>query len=232
MMVGVGCKTDDTIYPIGPGGPGGPIGGGSNVDANTHDATDAATILHGAACLLTDLRALRPCATTGAGGFSVHLGSQTATTVDTGTFDIAAPLATNVVWQVSGGAIRTSLMNYNAIAVIPVIASTTFSDLELANGVLEVTGQGSIVAHVVHAGAPVAAATATTSPNAAYAPLYDGTTATAWNQNMTGANGAVWIPGLPVGAATLTITANATPQLVTGIPISDGTITFVTVELP
>jgi hypothetical protein len=223
------------MYGIQPGGPGGP--GGGDPDANTIvDANDGGTtgaILHGIACLITDLRTLGPCAPSGAGGLVVKLGSQVATTSDNGTFAIPAPVATNLTWLVSGGAFETSIVSFNAFADIPVITTTTFGDLELDNGILEVAGQGALVTHVVHGGAFVAGATATTTPSAAYAPLYDGATATAWNQNSTSTHGAIWIAGLATGTASLTVTASSGgPQIVSGIPIGDGTITFVTVEIP
>jgi len=184
-------------------------------------------------CLAGDARLLTGCATTGAGGLTVTLGGKTATTADDGHFTIATPSGTNLVWQVSGTPIVTSAMSYSVANTIPVLGTNTYLELEGGNGVVPVQGEGAILARVIHASTPVAGATATESPVGAYAPFYDGSSAVQWNQNATGTNGVVWVPGIPAGAASLTVTPSGggTPQVVAGIPILDSGITMVVVDL-
>ncbi len=231
VAAAAGCHADDKTHPIIPGGPVGPVGV-PQADARVNDAaTDSAT-LRGRVCLVGDLRDVSACASAGAGGLIVALGTRTATTAENGEFSMAAPAGSSLVWRVTGDAIRTTLAPYSAASTIPVIAAADYEQLASENGVLEVAAQGAIVAHVVAEGLPVNGATATTSPIAAYPALYDGAAARLWTQNATGDRGAIWIPGLPVGTATLAVSpAGKAAQLFAGIPVADAALTFVTVEL-
>ena len=55
--------------------------------------------------------------------------------------------------------------------------------------------EGDVMVSVVRNGVPVSGVTATLSPVQQYATFYDGSNATVWNQNSTGAYGTVWFPG-------------------------------------
>lgn len=228
------CKVEDRTHPVIPGTPSGPVGGGT-VDAAAGDAANGGGAIAGRVCLVADLRDVSTCAAKGAGGLTVALGTMSTTTSANGAFSIAAPLASNLVWQVSGAGIRTSIAPFSANALLPVIATVNYQELQADNGVLEVAGQGAILAHVVSSSAPhapVAMATATTSPIGAYPALYDGKVARLWTQNSTGAHGAIWIPGLAAGTIALTVAPPVgVVQTVTGLPVVDGAITFVTAEI-
>lgn len=230
------CRADnDQTYPIIPASPVGPVGAGV-ADARTGDAasdavTDAA-ILQGRVCLVSNFGDVATCASTGAGNLTVTLGASTATTSDSGQFTIAAPAASSVVWHVTGSSVQTTLAPFSASSTIPVATLAAVQTLESQNGVLEVAGQGAILAHVVAAGAPVEQVTATTTPIGADPVFYDGATAQQWTQNSTGSRGAIWIPGLPVGNVTLAVTpAGGAPQSAGTIPVAEGALTFVTVEI-
>jgi hypothetical protein len=184
-------------------------------------------------CLVTtDPRALGlhagDCATTGADNLTVRLGSQVATTGPDGTFTIdARDASASAVWHVTGANIATSAMVISDYE-IPALTRSLFDTLKSANGVYLLPGQGSLIAQLVHNGAGVSGATATTGPTAEYGPFYDSSTTTIWSQSNTGAAGVVWVAGLDVGGATITANAlTSAPQ-----PILDDAITFVTLTYP
>jgi len=184
------------------------------------------------ACLLTDVRDLTSCASTGAADLTVTLGSQTATTADDGSFTIVRPLGSNLAWNITGSGIATSVMTYSPVVEIPVVDATTYADLLATNGVILTTGEGGVMARVLSAGVPVAGATATGMTNDGNV-FYDGSSATVWNQGATGTRGTVWIPQMATGAGTISITpAGGSATTVTGVPVTDGGVSFVVVELP
>jgi hypothetical protein len=230
---GAGCKTDETMYPIITGGGGGGLGGIHDA-AVALDGNDGGAQITGKVCLIADARDLVTCSTANASGLSVQLGTRSATTTATGAFVIAAPQGSNLEWQVSGSTVVTTAMSFSASTTIPVLLATTYTDLEGVNGVLEVQGEGAILARVVQAGAAVAQARGATMPVGANNIFYDGNDISQWNAgSSTGPHGVVWAPNIPVGGATLTVTPmTGSAQLVTGIPIIDRGITIVIAELP
>src|SRR2546430_10442515 len=125
-------------YPIEGGGGPGPGGGAGGPDAAVADSGDGGPTIAGRVCLAADPRKLSACSATGALGLTVALGGQMTTTADDGTFAIARPGGTNLLWNVSGAAIMTSRMSFSAVAEIPAIAMTTYMNLETSNGVLPV----------------------------------------------------------------------------------------------
>src|SRR5437879_12702520 len=106
-----GSKADDFMTQPGGGGPGGGCGSGSApYDSNPTDGVVSSPDggISGRVCLATDPRKLTGCATSGAGGFTVQLGSAAATTGADGKFTIASPSMTNLVWNVTGTTIVSS----------------------------------------------------------------------------------------------------------------------------
>jgi hypothetical protein len=228
----VACSDKFHEYPIIPGGGPGPgINGG--VDAARDGNGDAGNMIAGLVCRLVDARDFTMCAATGSGGITVTLDGNVATTASDGSFAIAAPISTNPVWVVDGTTIVASEMSFSAVSVIPAIDDISFGDLMSSNGVLPVTGQGSIFARVVQSGLAVAGVTAVSTPVSTYPAFYDAASATVWGQSATGAHGAVWIPGVAAGSATVSLTPSGGSSVVFGgIPVADGALTFVTVALP
>ena len=117
------CGGDDGGFPVGGGGnfDGGNNGGtdGSLIDARITDARivdgppaaiDAALVM-GRVCLATDPRKLNACASTGAGGLTVRLGANPATTTaDDGRFTVVGTPGGGTLWRVTGANIVTSIM--------------------------------------------------------------------------------------------------------------------------
>jgi hypothetical protein len=233
---GGGGDADDE-YPLLPGGGGtGANGGGngppSDASSDATDAVDATAMIAARVCLVVDLRSLAPCASTGADGLMVTLGDESAVTAADGSFTIVAPAGANLSWTVTGASVVTSRAELSASREIPAILTDDYATLLLANGVVLSAGQGSLVTHVIDAAAPVVGATATASPVAQFATLYDGGSATIWDQDATGSFGAIWNTGLAVGSTTLTITPSGGTPVATDHTIADGAITFTTVDVP
>ena len=226
------CTSSGTDkLPIVPGGGGIPGGTGGKQDAAVYDGNDGGG-LAGRVCLVGDARALATCASAGAEGLTVTLGGATAMTAADGTFTIAAPQGTNLTWHVTGTNLVTSVMAYSATPQVPALTQATYNELLNSNGIILVSGQGSLFVRVLQAGAPLAGATASILP-AATEINYEGTTATAWDGHATGAHGVAWIAGEAVGNASVTVTPpTGTPATIAPIPVEDGAITFVATDFP
>ncbi len=223
------CKQPQDNLPVGVGGgtaPGG--GGGSHPDA-PGDTRDGAGIA-GRVCLAADPRDLVTCATTGADGITVTLGSAMATTAVDGSFTIDALDGTGLVWHASSTAIATSVMAFGTVALIPALATTTYNDL--LTSVPLSPGEGSIFVRVLQNGTPLVGATATTSPAAQYPTHYETSSSLDWSGNATGAHGVAWIPGQPVGAASVSVTPSGGTATTFTVSVEDSAITFATTEVP
>lgn len=236
---------DDGGFPVGGGGTdggfkfpdGGIVADGAPGDGST--ATDAmpdevdAALIMGRVCLAENPRKLNDCAATGAGGLTVRLGTAVATTADDGSFTIVAASGT---WRVTGTNIVTSIMALSDYE-IPAITRTTYESMitdSLGMGVPN-PGEGSIMVQVIRNGAGVDAATASSAPPSAWQPFYDNPNSpTQWNQTVgTGPDGTIWIAGLDVGSASVTVShAGDQPVNRSGLQIVDGGITFTTVIFP
>lgn len=233
LVLLVGCHPSDMDYPVGGAGVHG--GGGTRfVDAAT-DGSASGPIM-ATACVLTDARDLTSCATTGAAGLTVTLGTATATTAADGSFTIARPTTAGAVWDVTGSAMGVveSVTAFTGQTRIPVMELTMLTDLQNINGQPRVAGTGTVLARVARGGTPVQGETAQLAPLAAYDPLYDPATATApWLTQATGALGTVFVDGVTPGTVTMTLAAAGMTQLtISAIPIADSVVTFVFAELP
>jgi hypothetical protein len=234
LLAVVACKAGEgDDFPIEPGGPN-PGGMGFMVDAAPIDAFvgDAQQSITGRVCLVADLRALGACAATGAGGITVTLGTRTATTLDSGAFTIMTPSGSNLVWRARGAQLVTSVMAFGPATTIPIIGDQAYLDLQGANSVVVIDGQGSIVARIVRNGVPVSGAVASTSPLAQYATKYDGVTASAWTELATSTAGTAWIAGAALGANVVTATPASGAAADETVLVEDQAITYVTIDLP
>ena len=232
IVLVVGCKQGDgALYPINPGGGGGGAGGTSPDAGAGSDALG--DVLPGQVCLITDPRQPNTCATTGAGGLTVMLDGNTATTNPDGTFVIETPQSSTIQWLVQGNDFITSVMSFSAVHRIPVMTDVDYFALTNSNGVVPAPGQGDVFVHITHQNANVAMVTAPATPAAEFPTLYDGNATTTWTQISTSTAGVVWIPGLPKGAASVALTPQGgTATTISAIPVGDQTLTWVSVELP
>ncbi len=231
-----GCSSKSDNLPVGTGGGGGGGGGGALPDAPSYDSRGPgdspsaidAPLINGRVCLAADPRMLTTCASTGADGLTVRLGSRAATTSADGHFTIdATDAGSSAVWRVTGASIVTSIMPFSDYQ-IPALATTTYDTLKANNLVSLLPGQGAIMVQLVRNGAGLAGQTAISMPSSTYEAFYDGSSPTGtWPQTSTGSNAVAWLAGLDVGTATVTAGTPAltTPQL----PVVDGAITFWTI---
>jgi hypothetical protein len=236
------CKANPEDYP--------PI-----ADAATDGNGDAGMLLHGRVCVLTDptragaadLRRVgerAACAPTGVMqlNLNVSLGTKTAVPGDDGSFTIAAPIGAGLLWHVTGLNFITSVMPFSADNTIPVIGDMDYMDLLNANTVVLQDQQGSIVVRVVKAGVAATQVVATSNPAGNRLALYDSSASSLdWNENLvgTGTRGVVWFADVPLAVTppstamvALTPPAGSGSVVTTTVPVENGAITFVTVELP
>jgi hypothetical protein len=232
--------TKGNDYPVGGGGGGGTGGGGGGVDAPSGGDGGDGTTLEGHVCLVTNLATpFTACDDTNATGFMVKLGAYTATTT-LGAFTITRPLSTSVIWQVSGTNLVPSTMPFGPIAVIPVMKKADYDALATTNNVMAGAGLGIVVAAIVHRDATTGTVNGlpnvSSAPTTPDGPLYDPASGATWNiKTKTGADGTVWYPDAPAGAAqSLTFTAGSAVT-VAGIPVVDNAdgdaMTFIRVEM-
>ncbi|MGE0869158.1 MAG: hypothetical protein AB7P03_11355 [Kofleriaceae bacterium] len=224
------CSNAGDDYIIDHGGGGGHVG--SNDDANDGGIDSMVEGITGRVCLVTDLRTLSPCAMTGVGGLTVQVGTKTTLTADDGSFTIATPSGSNLVWRITGDNLTPSVMPFSAATTIPAIDADVYADLLLANGLILNGDQGSIMVRTTMDNAAVAGAIATVDPVAAYAPHYDSNVATSWDQDETGTYGVTWVVGAEPGTTTITVTPELGTAGMIELPVETGGITFGTLALP
>jgi hypothetical protein len=228
LVLLMGCGRDVEMYPVNPGGGGG-TGGTGMPDAPI--TIDGSTTITGRVCLLSDARSPTACASSGADALTVTLGSSTATPSADGTFSIARPSGSGLVWRVSGTGIVGAAMEQASGMTIPAISTALYADMTTTNMAINNNGTGAIIAQLTHGGAAVANATALPSPLPDGNVYYDGISATEWSLDVTGSYGVVWVPGMTPGTAQLTINGSV-QGTVTGIPVFADTVTFVPAEIP
>lgn len=238
LLAACGGSDDYAIDPdhgTNPPPPGGKHDAGFSVnDGTTDDAVvDATAMLAGRVCLFSDARAFTTCQSTGVGGLTVKLDTQTATTNADGTFTMAMPTGTttNLLWHVTGALLQTSVMRYSEGNLIPAITIANYNMLEDNNGVSSMQlGTGAVIANVLAGGTKVKGATVDVTPQQLYAPYYDGTNPQVWLQVSTGAAGVVWQPDATLGSLTAKATFNTLSATLI-LPIEDQSITYTTFAL-
>ncbi|MGE0548464.1 MAG: hypothetical protein AB7O24_32770 [Kofleriaceae bacterium] len=233
LIVVVGCSNGgDNDYKIDHGGGGGVIGGDGDDSASDAGVDSAADGITGRVCLVTDLRTLSPCANTGVADLLVQLGTKTTTTNDDGSFTIPTPSGSNLLWRVTGANLAPSAMPFSTSKTIPAINADVYDDLLLSNGLILSGDQGSLMVRVTRDNTAVVGATATASPESAYAPYYDSNVATVWDQDETGSYGVAWIVGAEPGTTTITVTPDLGTAGMIELPVETGGITFGALALP
>ena len=161
------------------------------------------------------------------------LGGQTTTTGVDGSFVIAAPSGTNLVWNASGSAIVTSVMSFSLSAQIPAIDVNTSSAMVVKSQATIDSTQGAVIASVLQSNAPAKNANAVVTPGALEPLLYDDDAdAETWDASIgTSAHGDIWAPGLAGGSdVSMSIDNGSDTQTINvgPVPVVAGAITFVT----
>lgn len=223
------CHEDVEMYPIGPGGYG--TGNGTTPDASADSSGGDGGMISGRVCLISDARMPVSCASSGADGLTVTLGSATATTSADGSFSIATVTGTGLVWRVSGTGIVASAMQVSTVATIPALSELVYADMVTTNQAVSGDGSGAIIARFTSGASGVSGLQAATTPAPGGQIFYDGTSATEWDTTSTGTFGVVWVPGLVTGSANLTV-SGAKDTMIDGIPVYADTVTFVLAEIP
>lgn len=243
LIAAGGCSSsdDDDAYPIHPGGgtaPGGSTPGDPGnppIDASLDAGPGART---GRVCLITDLRVLDACASTGAGGLLVTAvrasgTNPTATTSANGEFRFdPLPVDTQRLRVTTGTAttaVFTSVKKSAVNVVIPVMTEEAYTALSATEGDATVTdGQGAVVAAT---GTP--GATGSSVPEAGPGPRYDGDAAGTWDDDLSGAGakGLVWFPGLTTGTVSITVVAPDAGTATLPVLVEDRAITFIDARL-
>lgn len=233
LLLLVACDDGLEMFPVSPGGGGGSSGTGF-IDAGIRDdgGGDSGLTIRGCVCRLLDARFPTRCENTGSGNLVVSLDNFTATTDDDGSFTIARPTSTNLVWRVFGDTVVfPSAMSFGTTTTIPALDLGLYEDMIAASEVAPQAGDGQIIAQVKRGNTPLVNVTATTMPVADAVIQYDSGSATNWSSDATGQQGVIWVPGVAGANAQLDVQENATPlEPITGIPLFPDTVTFVFAE--
>jgi hypothetical protein len=220
-------------YPVLPGGDDVVIMPGVDAPAGSDGTLGDGPMLTARVCVLDDLRTPGVCKSVGAAGYTVTLGTSTATTADDGSFTIATPPGTNLVWRASGADIVSSVIRFSTSPTVPAITTQYYEDLKGSNGIIINSGEASIVLFVSGGSLALSGATATVNAPAIAGPsLHDTNARLNWPQGATGAAGIAWIPNVSPGTDVVTVAApQQTSQMVT-LEVEDQAISFATVAFP
>jgi hypothetical protein len=228
LLLITGCMSpDDPGYPIEtPSGPGSSGGGTSS----------SASRVSGRVCVLADPTLMSACAINGASGLTVAMGSATTTTNTDGTFSLTSndPVSATTNLAITGAGIVPSQATVNSTNIVPVMNQQLWDNMVLATGISPEPQTGTIIANVVNGqGEPAMGVGATSSPTGTAGPFFDGTGATPFTLDATGARGVVMFPNVATGGPTSLTFSNAQNEsTVDGIQVVDGGITFVDARLP
>jgi hypothetical protein len=224
-------KEPSDDYPIQPGGGG--TSGTNRADAAVgHDG--GSTTINGRVCLLlTNPHSLAMCATTGAAGLLVELGTATALTDDTGAFTLMRPaVTTGLVWRVAGTGVENAAIKFGTTTTLPVFDSNVYLDMLVSTNATIGAGTGALMMRATRGGFPITGATVAAQPLPDSEVYYDGPTELEWQQTATGAYGVAWIPSLGPANEMLTVTIGQTIAQLPPQPVFADTITFVLAEIP
>jgi hypothetical protein len=183
-------------------------------------------------CLIADPRTPTSCASSGAGGFTVKLGTEMATTGADGSFSIAQVTGSGLVWRISGTGIEPTAMRKGATNTIPVISDTVYGEMVGAMSAVVTTETGAIIVQVTHGGVALSGAIATATPSPDSSIYYDGTSTTAWALDATHGYGIIWISAIAAGTDSMSVDNGTVQGTISSIPVFPGTVTFATAEIP
>jgi hypothetical protein len=188
----------------------------------------------GRVCILVNPLVFDGCTLVGANNLTVAFAGQTAITAADGTFTVHVPrVTTGLTFTVSGPQIVTSNVAFTS-GFVPVLSTVIYQQMLTVIGFAPQTGQGAVLMATSHAGVPMSNVAVAATPATSGGTFYAGANAMHWNGSSTGPSGITWLPGQPVGMANLASTdlTDNTEQLVDGVQVLDGGLTFVNTVFP
>jgi hypothetical protein len=239
LLALVACNTgnEGDDYYVEPGNGGGTFGttiGSGGTDGGT---TDGGNDLHGALCMLPQLRDWVLCDSgVDLDGFHVYLGAADSGVASDGTFQIAAPTGTPTWTSIPspGFNARSTIQPFGSEPhIVFTVSNPTREDLAAPNAITLDDTRGELFVRVrggtTHD--PIASATVTTTP-AATNVLYATNDPDLWDGLATNGNvGTVWIPNLTTGPVSVKVTLmDGTTNQVVSTRTEAGKTTFVTVD--
>ena len=223
-----GCENVER-YPANPGGGGGGTGSSMRRDAATDDS-DAEGTVTGRVCLIADDSSIETCPNAGAGGIAVSIGTATTQTAADGRFTLER-MAGDTLLRVQGAQLMPSARVVAGTNVVSVFRQDLYEQMLATTQPAQAAGDGAIVVRVTRAAVPQPGFTATASPNLTSEVYYDGVGLLAWDLDATDAFGAIWIPSIGPGSATVTVSDGATTKTLDAIPVLADTVTFVYADI-
>lgn len=233
VLVVAGCadeSLDPDEYPVYPSS-------GADEPGSTTTGTGGAGMLRGRVCVATNLVNLSACRQGNLGGFNVSIGGQSATTDETGAFEMPMPTGSLLSFTVSGMGAVTTTTPYSPSLTIPVIDADVYARAMGSHQIFAAEGTGAILGSVVRGGAPATGIEVSSTPTGMFSPLFDtvGDDGPGFGPDRTGARGVFWLPGIATGSAGLTFRdpATAAETTVAGISVINGGVTILdSVTLP
>lgn len=228
LVACTGNEGDD--YYVEPGNGGGTFDNSTGMSPTDGGTGDGAT-LQARVCGLSQILMWDDCDSIGLDGLLVEVGTAQATTRGDGTFDIANPTGSNLVWRVSGSPQMPTIHEYPGDEQrIPSIRLALYQNLAADSNV--VPAGGAIFVRVMHMNAPVTDATGSLTGLQELVHYDDAAAPGKFGVDATNAAGIVWFPNVtPGNAVTFTITP---PQSVgapknTTVRVEAESATFATV---
>ncbi len=192
------------------------------------ELSSEANTLRGRVCVVDDVLALASCRTSSLANFAVSLGSATATTDETGTFQIEPiPRGSLLSFTVVGPGVVTTTTPFSPTLIIPVVNADVLAQALVAAQVTLPANTGTVIGTVVRNNATATGITVTSSSSAVGPTLYDADPS-GFTTNATGARGIFLIPGIATGPTSLTLrdTSATGETTVAGIQVVNGGVTI------
>lgn len=232
VLVAAGCASelDPDEYPVYPS---------SNSDEPTTgtSGTGGDGMLRGRVCVAMNLIDRGACRPDNLAGFNVSIGGNTATTDETGAFEMPMPTGSLLAFTVSGMGAVTTTTPYSPSLTVPVIDADVYARTMASHQIFASEGTGAILGNVVRGGNPATGIEVSSTPAGSFSPLFDtiGDDGPGFGPDRTGARGVFWLPGIATGSAGLTFRdpATAAETTVAGISVVNGGVTILdSVTLP
>jgi hypothetical protein len=192
-------------------------------------------------CRPIDLTNLTTCSTANNRDLTITLGNSATTTLADGSFTIDVPAGitntSNAMFSVTGPRVVPSTFPFTPTfnGTIPIVDLELFQRILQAQAIQLSPGTGSILAAVSSANRPLSGVSVTSTPISAFGPLFDDLSTFGFgNAQVTGARGALLLPGLSAGLVDLSFEhlAGGLTSTVGGVQVRDGGVTILDLGFP